>query len=229
MKKAAFSLHIQLPPAQAANHPKWVVDQPHQENPALCRHWRLQEFLRSPKGGLRRLSPSGVSFAQYGWPGAPHRQGVQLEPLGRTLNSLERRSHCRQLCDTEDFSAAYDRRTGRSVDPWRGHQSHKSSKEWQGCRCRWHSPRDLKARGEALHSKLHELFVCCWEQEKLPQDLRDAVIITLYKNKTEKSDSSNHRGITLLSITGKILARVLLNRLIPAVAYTNVCSVTELT
>jgi len=75
-----------------------------------------------------------------------------------------------------------------------------------------------KHGGETLHSKLHELFVCCWEQGKLPQDLRDAVIITLYKNKGEKSYCSNYRGITLLSIAGKILARVLLNRLVPAVA-----------
>jgi len=79
-------------------------------------------------------------------------------------------------------------------------------------------PEIWKHRGETLHSKLHELFVCCWQQGKLPQDLRDALIITLYKNKGEKSDCSNYRGITLLSIAGKILARVLLNRLVPAVA-----------
>jgi len=72
--------------------------------------------------------------------------------------------------------------------------------------------------GPTLHSKLHELFVCCWEQGKLPQELRDAVIITLYKNKGEKSDCSNYRGITLLSIAGKILARILLNRLVPSIA-----------
>ena len=48
--------------------------------------------------------------------------------------------------------------------------------------------------------------------------LRDAVIITLYKNKGEKSDCSNYRGITLLSIAGKVLARVLLNRLVPTIA-----------
>ena len=32
-------------------------------------------------------------------------------------------------------------------------------------------PEIWKHGGETLHSKLHELFVCCWEQGKLPQDL----------------------------------------------------------
>ena len=50
---------------------------------------------------------------------------------------------------------------------------------------------------------------------------RDAVIVSLYKNNGEKSDCSNYRGITLLSIAGKILARVLLNRLIPTIAQEN--------
>ena len=78
--------------------------------------------------------------------------------------------------------------------------------------------RDLETWRQTLHSKLHELFLCCWEQGKLPQDLRDAVIITLYKNKGVNSDCSNYRDITLLSIPGKILARVLPNRLVPSIA-----------
>ena len=51
--------------------------------------------------------------------------------------------------------------------------------------------------------------------------LRDAVIVSLYKNKGEKSFCSNCRGITLLFNEGKILARVLLNRLIPTLAHEN--------
>ena len=43
-------------------------------------------------------------------------------------------------------------------------------------------PEFWKSGGPALHSKLHELLVCCWEQGKLPRNLRDAVIVTLYKN-----------------------------------------------
>lgn len=42
-----------------------------------------------------------------------------------------------------------------------------------------------KYGGPALHTKLHELFVCCWEQGLIPQYLHDALIITLYKNKED--------------------------------------------
>ena len=54
----------------------------------------------------------------------------------------------------------------------------------------------------------------------MPQDLRDAVIVSLYKNKGVKPDCSNYRGITLLSVAGKILARVL-DKLIPTIAEEN--------
>ena len=43
--------------------------------------------------------------------------------------------------------------------------------------------------------------------------MRDAKIITLYKNKGKRSDCNNHRGISLFSVVGKVFARVLLTRL----------------
>jgi len=53
----------------------------------------------------------------------------------------------------------------------------------------------------------------CWEEGSVPHDMRDANIITMYKNKGDRSDCDNYRGISLLSIVGKTFARVMLNRL----------------
>ena len=37
-------------------------------------------------------------------------------------------------------------------------------------------------RGEAVLNKLQDLFTDCWEKGTLPQDPRDAVIVSLYRN-----------------------------------------------
>ena len=71
-----------------------------------------------------------------------------------------------------------------------------------------------KEGGEALTVKLHDLFALIWKDEIVPQELKDASIVHLYKRKGNRQSCDNHRGISLLSIAGKILARVLLNRLI---------------
>ena len=47
----------------------------------------------------------------------------------------------------------------------------------------------------------------------MPQDMRNAKIITLYKNKGDHRDCKSYRGISLLSIVGKVFARVVLVRL----------------
>ena len=75
--------------------------------------------------------------------------------------------------------------------------------------------------GKAVLDKFQNLFNNCREKGTLPQNLRDAVSLSLYINKGEKSDCSNYRGVTLLSIAGKLVASVLLNRLIPAIAQEN--------
>ena len=75
--------------------------------------------------------------------------------------------------------------------------------------------------GEKLLDKLQVLFTNCLEKETQSQDLRDTAMLSMYKHKGEKSDCSNYRGITLLSIVGKILARVSVNRLITTIAQEN--------
>ena len=72
----------------------------------------------------------------------------------------------------------------------------------------------FKVGGQMLALKLRQLFLKVWENEDLPPDLKNANIVTIFK-KGDKSVCGNYRGISLLSIAGKILARILLNRLLP--------------
>ena len=71
----------------------------------------------------------------------------------------------------------------------------------------------MSSGGPTLISRVLQLLRLIWQQEEVPQDLKDATIIHLYKRKGNRRDCNNHRGISLLSIAGKILARILLNRL----------------
>lgn len=75
-------------------------------------------------------------------------------------------------------------------------------------------PPDLiKQCKSVLLQPLYELLCQCWAEGEVPQDMRDTKIVTLYKNKGERSDCNNYRGISLLSIVGKVYAKVLLARL----------------
>ena len=74
-------------------------------------------------------------------------------------------------------------------------------------------PEAIKCGKTTLLLPLHELLCLCWEEGAVPQDMRDATIVTLYKNKGDRSDCNNYRGISLLSIVGKVYARIILNRL----------------
>ena len=71
-----------------------------------------------------------------------------------------------------------------------------------------------KHGGEILANNLHHLFLKIWNTEEIPQDLKDAMIVTIFK-KGDRADCGNFRGISLLSVAGKILAKDLLNGLQP--------------
>ena len=60
---------------------------------------------------------------------------------------------------------------------------------------------------------LTDLFHFIWRKQAIPQEFNDASIIHLYKQKGNPQVCENLRGISLLSIAGKILAKILLNRL----------------
>ena len=75
--------------------------------------------------------------------------------------------------------------------------------------------------GEAVLDKLLDLFTNCWEKGSLPQDLRDAVIVSLYKTREKNQTVQTIEASLCSPLKGKILDRVLLNRLIPTIAQEN--------
>ena len=71
----------------------------------------------------------------------------------------------------------------------------------------------LKSGKSSLLVPLHKLLTQCWLEGTLPQDMKDANIVTLFKNKGDRHDCNNYRGISLLSIVDKLFARIVLHRL----------------
>ena len=69
-----------------------------------------------------------------------------------------------------------------------------------------------KAGGPPVAEKLTELFNIMSRKEAIPQELKEALIIHLFRRKGNPQVCDNHRGISLLSAAGKILVRVLLIR-----------------
>ena len=67
-------------------------------------------------------------------------------------------------------------------------------------------PEVLKCVKGILIKDLHEIFCQCCREGTVPQDMRDANIVTLYKNKGDRSDCNNYRTISFLSIVGKLFA-----------------------
>ena len=78
-----------------------------------------------------------------------------------------------------------------------------------------------KALGQKSKQAFHDILLSIWNKEEMPPDLGDATIVSLYKNKGSRSECGNYRGIALLSIAGKILARILLNRLVKKISEVN--------
>ena len=71
----------------------------------------------------------------------------------------------------------------------------------------------IKHGKPALLHHPHVILLLCWKEGTVPQDVRYANIVTLYKNKGDRSDCNNYRGISLLSVVGKVFARVVLTKL----------------
>jgi len=74
----------------------------------------------------------------------------------------------------------------------------------------------LKSGGSEMIKRLTRLCNQFWEKRELPSDWKDGIIITIPKDGDLK-DCNNWRGVTLLSIPGKVMAGIILEKLIEAI------------
>ncbi|KAI8484441.1 hypothetical protein Bbelb_378740 [Branchiostoma belcheri] len=95
-------------------------------------------------------------------------------------------------------------------------QAIKSLKNWKAAGPDEVPAEAIKADTETAVSMLHSLFNKIWEEERVPAEWKEGILIKLPK-KGDLGDCSNYRGIMLLSVPGKVLNRVLLERMKGAV------------
>jgi hypothetical protein len=70
----------------------------------------------------------------------------------------------------------------------------------------------IQARGETLWSEIHNLvnsFInSIWNKKNLPNQWKESIILPIHK-KGDKTNCSNHHGISLLSSSYTILSNIL--------------------
>jgi hypothetical protein len=77
------------------------------------------------------------------------------------------------------------------------------------------TPAELtQAGGETLLSAIHKLINSIWNEEELPDEWKESIIVPVHK-KDDKTDCNNYRGISLLPTTYTVLLNTLLSRLSP--------------
>ena len=70
----------------------------------------------------------------------------------------------------------------------------------------------IKAGGDVLLYRLHLLVQTIWRTEQVPLRWRKAVIVPIHK-KGDNRECKNYRGISLLSIVGKVFMKIIQSRL----------------
>jgi hypothetical protein len=74
----------------------------------------------------------------------------------------------------------------------------------------------LTAGGSILSHWIHRVINKIWESEDISEDWLRAIVVPLFK-KRDKSICDNCRGISLLSVVGKVFTKIILRRLVAVV------------
>ena len=70
----------------------------------------------------------------------------------------------------------------------------------------------LKKGGRDIIEWLVRMMNGCWTEGKVPEEWKKACIVPLYKGKGSRFECQNYRGISLLSVVGKVYGRILIDR-----------------
>ena len=59
---------------------------------------------------------------------------------------------------------------------------------------------------------LHAVLCSAWNTGIIPTDWKRGLVVPLWKGKGDLQDCNNYRGVMLLSVAGKVFARIILDR-----------------
>ena len=71
----------------------------------------------------------------------------------------------------------------------------------------------LKNGGDTMIDWVLEILQEVWRTKRIPQEWKKSILVPLHKKRDRKNCNLNYRGISLLSVPGKVLCLVLLDRL----------------
>jgi hypothetical protein len=69
----------------------------------------------------------------------------------------------------------------------------------------------IKAGGTTTRCEINTLIISILNKKELPEEWKESIVVPIYK-KSNKTDCSNYRGISLLPPTYKMLSNNLLSR-----------------
>ena len=69
-----------------------------------------------------------------------------------------------------------------------------------------------KAGGTAALVSLHAVLCSAWNTGIISTDWKRGLVVPLWKAKGDRQDCNTYRGVILLSVPGKVFARIILDR-----------------
>ena len=70
----------------------------------------------------------------------------------------------------------------------------------------------LKAGGNSALVSLHAVLCSAWNTGIIPTDWKRGLVVPLWKGKGDRQDCNNYRGVSLLSVLGKVFAQIIIDR-----------------